>query len=188
MIKDLIKKKGMSLYRLSKNSGIPYTTINDIYHSRTNLKNCAAETVYRLARQLNVSMEELLEPYLSERIDFELFKSNVGHRLKELGDRDFILELLKKDDISKFYEKKWYPESLYLLAMLDYLSRMNDLPLCTNYEEFRGHKLEEILYPSSVLVMDLVGDSHQARDDAVAESIPEFLRHNIVEAEVRNVV
>ena len=188
MVPELLESKNMTLYKLSKNSGVPYTTVNDIYHGRTCLGKCTAETVYKLSKELGLSMEELLAPYLRERVSFELYKSNICHRLKELGDIDFIIEILKKDDISKLYRRKWYPESLYLLAMLDYISRENDVPLCTKYEALRSVKLEETLYPASVLAMAMVSGEEKIKEEALSQSIPEFLRHNIVESEVRNVI
>lgn len=105
-VPELLESKNMTLYKLSKNSGIPYTTVNDIYHGRTSLDKCSAETVYKLSKELGLSMEELLEPYLRERIGFELYKSSVCHRLKELGDINFIIETLQKDDIGKFFKRK----------------------------------------------------------------------------------
>ncbi|MGI6249097.1 MAG: helix-turn-helix transcriptional regulator [Acutalibacteraceae bacterium] len=187
-VPELLESKNMTLYKLSKNSGIPYTTVNDIYHGRTSLDKCSAETVYKLSKELGLSMEELLEPYLRERIGFELYKSSVCHRLKELGDINFIIETLQKDDIGKFFKRKWYPESLYLLAMLDYVSRENSVPLCTKYEALRSVKLKDTIYPAGVLTTALVNSNDNAKRDASAESIPEFLRHNIVESEVRNVI
>ncbi len=185
---ELLERRNITLYQLSKNSGVPYTTVNDIYHGRTSLDKCTAETVYRLSKELNLSMEELLSPYLQKRISFELYKSNVCHRLKELGDIQFIVETLKNDDINGFYKRKWYPESLYLLAMLDYVSRENNVPLCTKYEPLRTVRLQETLYPSGIIAMELTDKASNARDTAFAQSIPEFIRHNIVENEVRNVI
>lgn len=187
MIPELLEKKNMTLYQLSKNSGVPYTTVNDIYHGRTNLDKCTAETVYRLSKELDIGMEELLCPYLQKRISFELYKSNVCHQLKKLGDIQFIIETLKNDDIHIFFKRKWYPESLYLLAMLDYISRENNVPLCTKYEPLRTIKLQETLYPASILAMAMTDKLSRVREDAFAQSIPEFLRHNIIENEVRNV-
>ena len=46
-------------------------TLNDIYNERTSLGKCSAETVYKLSKELGVSMEELLEPYLEPRLDFD---------------------------------------------------------------------------------------------------------------------
>ena len=102
---------------------IPYATVNDICNGKTRLEKCSAETVYRLAHALNVSMEELLAPCFIKRSSFENFKSTVCHRVKELGDINFIIDTLESQDIRTYYNRKWYPESLYLLAMLDYLSR-----------------------------------------------------------------
>lgn len=188
MVPELLKSKKMTLYQLSKNSGVPYTTVNDIYHGRTSLDKCTAETVYKLSKELDLSMEELLSPYLQKRISFELYKSNVCHRLKELGDIKFIMETLKNDDINRLFKRKWYPESLYLLAMLDYISRENDVPLCTKYAPLRTMKLQETLYPTGILAMAMTSKTEKVLEDVLVQSIPEFLRHNIVENEVRNVI
>ena len=80
-IQDALKQKNMSIYRLAKVSGVPYATVNDICNGKAKLEKCSAETVYRLARTLDVSMEELLAPYLTKRSSFEMFKSSVCHRM-----------------------------------------------------------------------------------------------------------
>ena len=118
-VNEIMKRKSISMYRLAKDSGIPYTTVNDICSGRARLEKCSAETIYRVSKVLGVSMESLIEPCLEERPSFELFKSNTCHRLKELGDIEFVIELLEQDMISKYYEKKWYAESLYLLANIE---------------------------------------------------------------------
>lgn len=187
-INELMEEKNITKYRLSKNSGIPYTTINDICSGRAQLEKCSAETIYHISKELGVSMESLIEPHLEKRMDFELFKSNTCHRLKELGDIDFVIELLQQDEISNYYKKKWYPETLYLLAMLDYVSKENDIPLCNDYDYMRSMKLKKIIYPSSVLVASQVTKNENLKRKAIEESIPEFMRFNIVESEVRNVI
>lgn len=187
-IDDIIKEKKITKYRLSQTSEIPYTTLSDICNGKTNLLKCSAETVYRLAKALNVSIETLLEPYFETRITFDLFKSNVCHRLKELGDIDFLIETLEKDEIHKYYEKKWYPESFYLLAMVDYISRINQVPLCNDYDSIRKEKLQRMIFPSSVLAISTVSKDNHVKEEAIKNSIPEFIRFNIVESEVRNVI
>lgn len=42
---------------------------------------------------------------MEKRCSFELFKSNVCHRLKEQGDIDFLIETLKEDMIRQYYDK-----------------------------------------------------------------------------------
>lgn len=85
-------------------------------------------------------MEELVEGYAVQRIEFELFKSNVCHKLKKLGDTEFIIRTLESNEIRMFYQKKWYPECLYMLAMLDYISRVNNIPICSEYNDIRKMK------------------------------------------------
>ena len=183
-INEIMKKKNITKYRLSKNSGIPYSTLTDIISGKAQLEKCSAETIYRISKVLGVSMENLIEPCFDKRSDFELFKSNTCHRLKELGDIDFVIELLEEDPIRKYYKKKWYPESLYLLAMLDYVSRENDIPICTQYDDMRSLKLKTILFPASVLVAAKVSKSDELKHRSIMEAIPEFMRFNIVESNV----
>ena len=178
----------MSVYRLAKTSHIPYATVNDIYNGKARLEKCSAETVYRLAHALNVSMEELLAPCFIKRSSFENFKSTVCHRVKELGDINFIIDTLESQDIRTYYNRKWYPESLYLLAMLDYLSRENDVPICDDYDDLRRCKLEKPVYPASIRALSAAAQDDAAIKEASKTAIPEFMRFNIVENEVRNVI
>ena len=124
---------------------------------------------------------------MEHRSTFEIFKSNVCHRVKELGDLDFIISTLQSDEIRRLYDKQWYPESLYLLAMVDYLSRENALPLCSNYNDIRTRKLEKVVYPASLLVYAAAMNDEQILKESWDAAIPEFRSFNIVENEVRNV-
>ncbi|MCD8391279.1 MAG: hypothetical protein LUD03_05525 [Firmicutes bacterium] len=133
-------------------------------------------------------MSKLTENRSDTRCSFELFKSNVCHRLKNLGDIDFLIETLENDDIRTYYERKWYPECLYLLAMLDYISRENDIALCEDYNDLRKYRLAETIYPASVLALCQAVKSDMPKQQALREAIPEFLRFNIVESDVRNVI
>ncbi len=187
-LQRILQEKNISGYRLSKDSRVPYMTIHDLITNKSSLTKCNAETVFRIAKALGTSVEELLEPCLKPRISFELFKSNVCHRLKELGDIDFLSEVIGSDTIPEYYDLEWYPECLYLLAMTDYISRINGIPLCSDYDHLRVMRLTSVLYPASVLAEDLASNSNEAKEKALRECIPEFKRYNIVENEVRNIV
>lgn len=119
---------------------------------------------------------------------FELYKSNVCHELKELGDLPFIAYHLRKDDISELFEQKCFAKALYLLAMVDYISRINNIPFCDKYDAMRACRFENTLYPAGILIESLMMESEQIKEEAKQSAIPEFLRFNIVENEVRNVV
>ena len=192
-INELLVQKNITKYRLWKESGVPQATISDICTGKTSIEKCSAETIYRIAKVLNVSMESLIAPAVQRaeeerhRPSFELFKSNTCHMVKDMGDIPFIIQLLETNQIRKLYEKKWYPEALYLLAMLDYLSRENHVPICKNYNDIRTAKLQRPVYPSSVVILCKTLNSDAPKEECYRLAIPEFLRFNIVESEVRNV-
>ena len=70
--------------------------------------------------------------------------------------------------------------------MLDYVSRENGVPLCAEYSDLRSQKLADPVYPSSILAMATVSQA-AVKEEARLYAIPEFLRFNIIENEVRNV-
>lgn len=190
---SLLRERQISVYQCAKESSVPYTTLLDIVKGKTRIEKCTAETLYKLAKTLNVAMEELLSECFRENEnasnsrDFEIYKSNICHLVKEKGDIDFIIDTLKEDQIRVYWERKWYPESFYLLAMVDYLSRENDLPLCNNYEDIRNCTLSEPLYPRDVILAARLDVSLDVKEQCLKEAIPEFLRFNIIESEIRNV-
>ena len=195
VINNLLKEKNMSQYKLSKLSGVSQSTISDICNGKVLLAKCSSGTLRKITKALNVSMETVLEAEekgMTQKEDyrssFETFKGNVCHYVKDNGDIKFIIAVLEKNSIRKLYEKKWYPEALYLLAMLDYLSRLNDLPLCLDYNDIRKYKLTKTIYPSSVIAKSVVMKTDEPKLKAKQKAIPEFMRFNIVECEVRNVV
>lgn len=192
-INEVLEQKIITKYRLWKESGVPQATISDICTGKTRIEKCSAETIFRIAKVLDVSMESLIAPAVRSteeerrRPAFDIFKSNICHRVKDMGDIPFIIQLLKTNQIRELYEKKWYPEALYLLAMLDYLSRENNVPICKNYNDIRNSKLQRPIYPSSVIILCKTMKSDAPKEECIRMAIPEFLRFNIVESEVRNV-
>lgn len=195
IINDLLRESQMSRYQLAKESGVPQATLSDLCSGKTSMEKCAAGTLYKIAKVLHVTVDSLLEADKQSSVQkseyrhsFEVFKSNVCHYVKDTGELEFIIDVLEMDTIRKLYKKKWYPESLYLLGMLDYLSKENDLPMCTNYNDIRDHKLDQVVYPSSVLIQTAVMHNEHIKEEAKQKAIPEFMRFNIVESEVRNIV
>jgi len=186
-LNDLLEQKDITKYRLSKLSGVPQTTIVDICSGKAKIEKCSADTIYKLAKALDVTMESLIGGAMEYRPEFEVYKSNICHLVKDMGDMDFIIDILETDRIRKLYHKKWYPESLYLLAMVDYLSRENGLPVCREYNDLRRARLSETVFPASVVAMSAASRSDKPKADSLSAAIPEFMKYNIVESEVRNV-
>jgi plasmid maintenance system antidote protein VapI len=187
VVNNILAQKGMTKYNLAKTSGVPQTTVIDICSGKAKISNCSAETIYKLAKTLGVTMESLVADSVEHRASFETFKSNVCHMVKDMGDFNFLIDTLESGKINALYERGWYAESLYLLAMVDFLSRENDFPLCAEYGTIRSAKLARIIYPAGILAMCAARGNDEPKDESLREAIPEFMRHNIVEAEVRNV-
>ena len=96
--------------------------------------------------------------------------------------------ILAPDLILKYYNRKWYLESFYLLGMFDYICRINDVPICSEYDDLRRQRMQEIIYPAGVLLTARVLGDESIKEQALKEAIPEILRFNIVESDIRNVI
>ncbi len=64
-LQTLLNERNISMYRLSKISGVSKTIIIDICSGKSALENCTAKTVYSIAQALGCSVEDLLEAYSS---------------------------------------------------------------------------------------------------------------------------
>ena len=60
-LKELIEFDGYNLISFSKKYEIPYSTLNDIVNDKTKLYTCKGITLYKLAKALNIPMEDLME-------------------------------------------------------------------------------------------------------------------------------
>ncbi len=85
------------MYHLSKISGVPKTTVIDICAGRSSLEKCSAKTVLLIAKALNCTMEELLEP------DYDINGKPVDNSYLECGLPAFLMDSLStfKDAIEK---------------------------------------------------------------------------------------
>ena len=96
-VNEILSQRGMTKYKLAKASGVPHTTINDICSGKTRIEKCSAETLFKLSKALGISMDALYEgsmkggAEMEHRSTFDIFKSNVCHQVKDMGDLDFII-------------------------------------------------------------------------------------------------
>ena len=58
---------------------------------------------------------------------------------------------------------------MYLLAMIDYLSRINDVPLCTNYNDIRSRKLEKLYFSAGIEVAYAATGDERIKERALAK-------------------
>lgn len=59
-LQTALRERNMTMYHLSKISGVPKTTVIDICAGRSSIEKCSAKTVLLLAKALGCSMEDLL--------------------------------------------------------------------------------------------------------------------------------
>lgn len=74
MLKAYLTTHNISIYSISKSSGISYSTLNDIVNCKVEIANVKAGILYALAKTLEISMDML----------YELCREDIaGHILKK---------------------------------------------------------------------------------------------------------
>ena len=85
----IIKQSGMTKYRVAKLSGVPHATLNDLCSGKSRIEKCSAETLYRIAKALNVSMESLVETVIIEKEEMQRVQI-VRERSYEYGLPEYL--------------------------------------------------------------------------------------------------
>ena len=193
MLRSVLNDKNISLYQLEKASHISHATLNDIYNERSNIDNCSILIMSKIAASLNMDIDDLYKKLTYRDLslftyneDFDLFKSDTLQRLKREKEEDFIKRMATTDVINNYYQNNKYKEALYLLALLDYLSKKNSLPLLKQYDYLRDYKLDKVYVSKSLYL--LLAYKSTTVTSIYKECIKEFLKYNIVEAEIDNVI
>lgn len=58
---EMLREKGLSMYRLSQLSGVPKTTVIDICSGRSDIEKCSGKTIRQLAMSLGCTMESIMQ-------------------------------------------------------------------------------------------------------------------------------
>lgn len=97
-INEIIVQRGITKYRLAKISGVPHATLNDLCSGKSQIEKCSGETLYRLAKALEISIEMLLESAMEQKIEYE--------RVQQLRERSYEFGLPKylQQDLDAFKE------------------------------------------------------------------------------------
>ena len=124
MLKQYLKQKNLSMYKLAALSEIPYSTLNDIVNHKVDIANIRSGIVFKLAKILDISMDELYElcsRKISVRTDKYAIEGNVFIKNKSyvlvfrLDDKEFIDEICPvKRESSMFIESiaRWQMEKM----------------------------------------------------------------------------
>ena len=100
---------------------------------------------------------------------------------------EFINDVVYRREIDNYYSLGCYSKSLYLLATVDYLCRVNEYKAPCEYDRLRSMKLKNPIYPGSIKAFCLITNDFSMQDEAMEQSIEEFKRFNIAESDIRNV-
>ena len=67
----ILKIRKLTIYRLSKISGIPKTTLVDLSNGTTSIHNVSLKTINKLSKALNITVEDLLNGKISIKDDLK---------------------------------------------------------------------------------------------------------------------
>lgn len=83
-VTELLKERGISRYKLSKDSGVPWTVLADICSGKTKFERCSEAILSKLSKTLGVTMEELLQLEQGKDTDGEGKPKDKGYLEAEL--------------------------------------------------------------------------------------------------------
>lgn len=89
-MQTILNEKGMTMYHLSKASGVPKTTVIDICSGKSDIGACNAKTVFLLSRALGCTMEDLM------KIDTASYRKDTGLPKSEERYEKGLPDYLKK--------------------------------------------------------------------------------------------
>ena len=134
-----------------------------------------------------------LKRLLGGKLSYDVFRSEICHMYHFDGDYEFISKVMRVNLVMVLWNNHEYDKALYTLAMIDYISWKNGVMLYEGYAKIRACKLEKILYPEGIILLDKIEHSHKNRDEAVKICSHDqcgafFFRHNIIERNIEDVV
>ena len=184
--KGLLEKKNVSGYALAKNTGIPYTTINDLINGRTIIQNVSLKHALVISDYLNIDIRKLNGLSTTEQIDFRYFRNNLLSALKREQPDIFVKKIIAKKEIDYYYKSNAKEYAFYLLALIDYLCRISNKPVYSErYNSLRKERLQQPFFVGSKLFK--FGSIKEAEDKLKITVIPEFKKFNIIEEDIFNV-
>ena len=185
MLKTLCNLKEISVYRCSKDTNIPYSTLSDIANHKTDPNNINALILKRLAEYFSLSMDDLYTILnLKQRLPFSSFRSEMCHKLHRNGDIEMLSFIRKNNYIPILWNIRWYPEALYTLAMFDEITEKNNASLCMDYEQYRKTKMKELIVSPDIILMEKLTGKDDERQKLIANANPYFLQYNILEGDI----
>lgn len=120
--KNIVDNSKKSIYQISKESGISYTTLSELYNEKININKCAAYTIYRLSLYFKCEIEQILnkESLISnvsgiyKGIKYK-WKSNINDTVSLHIDDKGILKVI---DTGHYDQKRFYTEYIDMTKII----------------------------------------------------------------------
>lgn len=186
LLEELMKQYKTTMEDLMIYTNLAEDKLMSFITGDISILDCPVKIFADLAKTFGLTVQELWD--MAEHYDFdpkafEIFKSNTCHAVKEMGNKEFINEIVNKEYIEDYWDNKNRLCACYLLAMIDYLCRLENLPLIEKFDCIRGYRLPKLIYPYS---FNFANNPNMIKK-ALAQAIPEFYKHGIVEGDIFNV-
>lgn len=173
MLMDYLIKKDVSVYRASKDTGIPYSTLNEILIEKTDIKKVTADTLYRLSKYLGVSMETLYEGDSDAEKRIFILHNSGSMVIIRTGGREFKYQgpknLIAFKRINKVYENVIYVDTYFRDSNGEIYCEEDFIDCYSLLKEFR---CEELLNSEYEVIIGGGGNSAKIRliDEALMVS------------------
>ena len=112
MLKQYLKDHNMSIYALSKESGVAYSTLNDLANGKVDINQCKVALLRALSLALDLTLDEVIgicspeeiEMHTAQGIDVKISVKNKSYHAHFVYDEKMVdLELCKVREDSSFY-------------------------------------------------------------------------------------
>ena len=197
-LKDYVSDQNISVAYLSKEAGLPYSTVSELVNGKKTLGKCSAETVYRLARVLDTSVENLLLAECSTKYPdrFSLDRNQSLFLAKKLWDENVYCGMRMENRNVSFPQTKTILEGLNVPQV-----SIDDITAILNMRDAWKHLLQTV---DCKLDLDYICtlNSFIARNEALEWGVlrygkvgisgtdysPPILIREQVESEIRRIV
>ena len=117
MLIDYLKENKISIYSLSKKSGIPYSTLNDFCNGKVEINNCKVELIVSLGKALGLCLDNIYEICTNKdnriKIEDTYAQIKVKNKRYYVEYNDLKLDIFKANKVNTKYVKdaaKWLLE------------------------------------------------------------------------------
>ena len=196
---NLMNEHCMTRADLSMMSGVPDSTLRDIFSGKAQIDHCEAATIYGIADALGTTVEDILDHYWDECLGADdeecerevlhdghtllLFYTTVDRvvQLRQLADDALLTSCVNSEPfIELFFDKGFYREAFFLLGLTDYLNRKLGMKTDSRFDAYRVYRLDNPVYSLSTLEeYDDPEELKNAKAYAEAYAIPELAAFNI---------